>query len=76
MVLARFLSPARLATTVAPITPATTGMRAAGPSATSTPAEIPAAGQNTATPSRSVSRKRLTRAARKYTIPIAAAIPI
>ena len=46
---------------VAIMVPATTGQRAGGPNAISVPAAIPAAGQNTATPS-GVSRARLSRA--------------
>ena len=48
---------------VAAIVPTATGNRARGPRAIRTPAETPAAGQNTATPS--TSRARLSRAARK-----------
>src|SRR5215831_4937668 len=62
------LSPRRLALTVAANAPTTTGHRARGPSAISNPAETPAAGQNTATPSGFVSRARASRAARKYAI--------
>ena len=61
---------------VAVIVPAMTGHRARGPSAISAPADTPAAGQKTATPSGLVSRARLRRAATKYTIPIATARPI
>jgi hypothetical protein len=61
---------------VATIVPAVTGNRARRPSVIRTPAAIPAAGQNTATPSGLVSRSRLSRAARKYAIPTAMASPI
>ena len=60
-----FRSPNRLAVTVAATTPTATGNRAPGPSAINNPEAIPAAGQNTATPSGSVSSARLNRAARK-----------
>jgi len=56
MALHMLRSPSMLATTVAPIAPAMTGSRAPAPRLISTPAEMPAAGQNTATPSGSVSR--------------------
>ena len=58
-------SPNRLATMVATAAPAATGKRARGPTAIRTPAATPDAGQNTATPSGLVSRRRLSRAARK-----------
>ncbi len=48
---------------VATIVPTTTAHRARGPSAINAPAAMPAAGQNTATPS-GVSRARLSLAAR------------
>ncbi len=64
LVLARFRSPNRLAAKVAATTPNATGHRAPGPSATNIPEAIPAAGQNTATPS-GVSSARLNCAARK-----------
>src|SRR5262249_45084845 len=60
-----FRSPSRLARMVAAIVPATTGQRAEGPSAIRTPADTPAAGQKTATPSGLVKSARLSRAARK-----------
>src|SRR6266700_3289211 len=69
-------SPSRLATMVATIAPAATGHRALGPRAINTPAATPEAGQNTATPSGLVSSARLSRAARKYATPTAAASPI
>ena len=58
-------SPSRLAAMVAAITPATTGHRATEPNPINTPEAIPAAGQNTATPSASSSKARLSFAARK-----------
>src|ERR1700704_1313534 len=69
-------SPARLAAIVAAIVPATTGHRARDPSAIRMPADTPAAGQKTATPSGLVRRARLSRAAAKYTMPTATASPI
>src|SRR5262245_40232078 len=51
MVLHMLRSPKRLATMVAAIVPIMTGNRACGPRPMSTPAETPAAGQKTATPS-------------------------
>ena len=48
---------------VAAIVPTTTANRALGPTTINVPAAIPAAGQNTATPS-GVSRERLSFAAR------------
>ena len=59
MELGTFRSPSRLATMVATIVPATTAHRAGGPNAISVPAAMPAAGQNTATPS-GVSSARLS----------------
>jgi hypothetical protein len=50
---------------VATVTPAATGHRERGPSAIKTPEEIPAAGQNTATPSGLRTKPTLSRAARK-----------
>ena len=50
---------------VATTTPIATGARASRPNAMSTPAAMPDAGQNTATPSNSVSRCRPSRAAKK-----------
>jgi hypothetical protein len=69
MALMTVRSPMRLATIVAMAAPAATGNRAFGPSAIKTPAATPDAGQNTATPSGFVSRRRLSRAARKYAMP-------
>src|SRR3954471_119439 len=74
--LQRFRSPERLAAMVAAKVPTTTGHRARDPSAIRTPADTPAAGQKTATPSGLVSRARLSRAATKYTMPTATASPI
>src|SRR6267142_3090171 len=71
----RFRSPKRFATMVAAIVPITTGHRAFDPRAIRTPADTPAAGQKTATPSGLASRERLSRAARKYTIPTATVSP-
>src|SRR6266850_4086275 len=73
--LQRFRSPERFATMVAAIVPTTTGHRARDPRAISTPADTPAAGQKTATPSGLVSRARLSLAARKYEMPTATASP-
>src|SRR5260370_38372719 len=67
--LQRFRSPERFAAMVAAIVPTTTGHRARDPRAIRTPADTPAAGQKTATPSGLVSRARLSRAATKYTMP-------
>ena|SRR5205085_1258669 len=64
--LQRFRSPERLAAIVAATVPATTGHRACDPRAIRTPADTPAAGQKTATPSGLVKRARLSRAATKY----------
>jgi hypothetical protein len=50
---------------VAAMTPIMTGNAIVEPTPISTPAEIPAAGQKTATPSGFVSRERLNRAVRK-----------
>ena len=50
---------------VAAMTPTMTDSRALGPNPISTPAETPAAGQKTATPSGFVSSARLNLAARK-----------
>src|SRR5262245_22810704 len=52
-------SPERLATILAVTTARVTGTRTLGPNAMSVPAEMPAAGQNTATPSGFVSRTKL-----------------
>src|SRR5213079_3584443 len=73
---AKLLSPKRLAAIVAAPAPIATGHSARGPGAIRTPAATPEAGQNTATPSGFVSKERLNRAARKYTIPTAIASPI
>jgi hypothetical protein len=62
-------SPNKLATMVATAAPAATGNRAPGPSAIRAPAAMPEAGQNTATPSGLVNKRRLSRAARKYATP-------
>src|SRR5262245_22682522 len=62
-------SPNKLARMVATAAPAATGNRAPGPSAIRAPAAIPEAGQNTATPSGLVNKRRLSRAARKYATP-------
>jgi hypothetical protein len=51
---------------VAAITPTITGQRAAEPATIKTPEAMPAAGQNTATPSGFSRRARLSRAERKY----------
>src|SRR5712675_678616 len=69
-------SPKRLATRVATMGPTTTGHRARDPRAIRTPADTPAAGQKTATPSGLVSKARLSRAATKYTMPTETASPI
>src|SRR5215471_13561352 len=73
----------RLAMMVAALTPMTTdhrttptGHRTSRPRAIRMPEETPAAGQNTATPSGSVCRKRLRRAAKKYAAQIATVSPI
>src|SRR5712675_2371991 len=71
-----FRSPKRLATMVATMVPTITGHRARDPRAIRTPADTPAAGQKTATPSGLASKARLSRAARKYTMPTATASPI
>jgi hypothetical protein len=59
-----FRSPMRLDAMVAAMTPTATGHRAERPSAIKMPEEIPAAGQNTATPG-GVIRSRLRRAVRE-----------
>src|SRR5262245_10197802 len=63
--LEKLLSTATLAATVAAITPAATGTRAKGPSATSMPMAMPEAGQKTATGSAVVRSTSPSRAARK-----------
>src|SRR6202020_3051104 len=74
--LQRLRSPERFAPMVAAIVPTTTGHRARDPRAIRTPADTPAAGQKTATPSGLVSRARLSRADRKYTTTTATASPL
>ena len=74
--LAMVLSPSKLAAIVAAAAPIATGHLARGPSAIRAPAATPEAGQNTATPSGSVSRERPSRAARKKAMPTATATPI
>src|SRR5258705_13150662 len=74
--LQRFRSPERLAAMVAAVVPTTTGHRARDPRAIRAPADTPAAGQKTATPSGLASRARLSRAAAKYVMPTATASPI
>src|SRR6266851_363445 len=74
--LQRLRSPERFATMVAARVPATTGHRALDPRAIRAPADTPAAGQKTATPSGLVSRARLSCAATKYAMPTATASPI
>src|SRR6476646_7758459 len=70
------LSPTRLAAIGATATPFATDHLARGPTALRTPVETPEAGQNTATPSGSVSRERPSHAARKKPMPTATATPI
>ena len=60
---------------VATMVPTTTGHRARDPRAINTPADTPAAGQKTATPSGLVNSARLSRAAKKYTKPTTTASP-
>src|SRR4029453_12756470 len=73
---AKLLSPKRLAAIVPAAAPVAPGHLVRGPRAMRPPAATPDAGQNTATPSGFVSRERLSRAARKYTIQTAIASAI
>ncbi len=70
---ARLLPASILAATDAATTPVATGTEARRPSAMSAPAATPEAGQNTATPSASLTRARPRRAARKKAQATAAA---